>query len=287
MNLSFAVFRLSNQIGSVLAPNWTAQKAGKRFLTPTRYPIKGWEHDAEQKGSRFELREGISAIRWHPESHTGNEARRAQVLLVHGWESRATQMYGLAAGLLEQGFDVVAVDMPGHGHSAGDTANPHVFAQTIQLAEDALGRFEIVIGHSMGAGATAVAVGRGLLTSKMVLISGPSSVENVLRRFSGFVGLSKKTTDKFVAFIGRAVGVPAEALDSTLLLKHCKVPALLIHDESDVEVPASESRRLASVLEGAELFISSGLGHRKVLKSTQVMEKIASFIHREPARSAA
>ncbi len=277
MNFPLAAFRLGNQLGSIFTPARTVKKAGTLFLTPNRYAIKDWEVQAEKNGQRFNINNEISAIRWSNHKPDGKNASK-QILLVHGWESRATQMYGVAQQLLTTGYDVVAVDMPAHGHSKGQTSNPHLFAQTIQLAQQHLGDFEAIVGHSMGAGATAIAVGRGVSTQKMVLISGPSSIENVLRRFAGFIGLNKSGANKFVEFISSVVGSTPQDLDTQLLLKNSTIPTLIIHDEQDLEVPASESKRLASVLSNGELVLSNNLGHRKILKSPEIMQKIVSFI---------
>jgi pimeloyl-ACP methyl ester carboxylesterase len=277
MNFPLAAFRFGNQLGSIFTPSRTVKKAGTLFLTPKRFPIKDWEVEAEKLGQRFMLDENISAIRWHANSDHKRDNQK-QILLVHGWESRATQMYGVAKQLLSTGFDVVAVDMPGHGHSKGNTSNPHMFAQTIQLAQQKLGHFEAIVGHSMGAGASAIAVGRGVSTQKLVLISGPSSIENVLRQFAGFIGLNKKGINKFVEFISNVVGASPQDLDTQILLKNSNIPTLVIHDEQDLEVPASESKRLASVLKNVELFLSNDLGHRKILKSQEILQKVVSFI---------
>ena len=278
MNYAFAMYRLGNQLGSIFSPAKTIEKAGTMFLTPKRLAIKEWEQQAEQQGQRFKLNDDISAIRWLPSGINEPAANRKQILLVHGWESRATQMYGIAQKLIDQGFEVVAVDMPAHGHSSGTTSNPRVFTQTIQLAQQQLGDFEAIIGHSMGAGATAFAVGRGLNPQKIVLISGPSSIENALRRFAGFIGLNKKGVNRFVQFVSNFVGGTLEELDSALLLKKSNISALLIHDEQDLEVPASESKRLAQSLKNSELYLSHGLGHRKILKSEAVLQKITEFV---------
>ena len=277
MNFQLAAFRLGNQLGSIFTPARTVKKAGTLFLTPNRYDIKDWEVQAEKDGQRFNINKDISAIRWSNPKPDGEKASK-QILLVHGWESRATQMYGVAQQLLTTGYDVVAIDMPAHGHSKGQTSNPHLFAQTIQLAQQYLGNFEVIVGHSMGAGATAIAVGRGVSTQKMVLISGPSSIENVLRRFAGFIGLNKSGVNKFVEFISSIVGSTPQDLDTQLLLKNSTIPTLIIHDEQDLEIPVSESKRLASVLKNGQLILSKNLGHRKILKSPEIMQKIVSFI---------
>lgn len=275
MNYALEGFRLTSRIGSVIAPNWAAKNASLKFLSPNRYAIKAWEQEAEQAGTRFNVSEQVSVIRWSQNSNADGK----QILLVHGWESRATQMYGLVKGLVKEGYTVFAVDMPGHGHSSGETSNAYIFSQTVTLAQQELGHFHAIIGHSMGAGAAAIAVGKGVTTDKLILISGPSSIENVLRRFSSFVGLNKKTTNKFIESIAHYVGVSATELDATKLLQSCEIPALLIHDEHDIEVPVSESTRLARVFNRSELFVTKGLGHRKILKSDEVFAKISAFVN--------
>lgn len=275
MNYALMAFRLKHQLSSLISSARTADKLAQNFLIPKRFEIKDWEHKAEQQGQRFQLTPEISAIRWGDQPSEGDNK---QVLLVHGWESRGTQLYGLIEGLVTQGYSVVAIDMPGHGHSSGDSSNAHIFSQTVVLAQQILGHFHVVIGHSMGAGAAAIAVGKGVSTDKMILISGPSSIENVLRHFTRIVGLNKKTSDNFVNAIGRIVGIPASDMDATQLLQQCEVPTLLIHDESDREVLYKESKRLAQVIKNSKLVTTQGFGHRRILKSERVIKSINDFV---------
>lgn len=286
MNYALMAFRFKTQLSSWVAPTKTAQKLAENFLTPKRFAIKDWEHKAEQQGQRFQLTPDISAIRWlgkNEERVKGSVENSAvgdnkQILLVHGWESRGTQLFSLIEGLITQGYSVVAIDMPGHGHSKGDTSNAYIFSQTVILAQQVLGHFHAIIGHSMGAGATSIAVGKGVSTDKMILIAGPSSIENVLRHFTRFVGLNAKTSDKFISAIGRIVGIAASEMDSTRLLQQCDVPTLLIHDEADIEVPYSESKRLEQVIKNTQMLSTQGYGHRKILKSEQVIKAINDFV---------
>jgi pimeloyl-ACP methyl ester carboxylesterase len=275
MNYALMAFRLKYQLSSLVFSARTAENLAQMFLTPKRSKVKNWEHKAEQQGQRFQLTPDISAIRW------GAKTDNKQILLVHGWESRGTQMFGLIEGLVAQGYSVVALDMPGHGHSNGDTSNAYIFSKTVVLAQQILGHFHAIIGHSMGAGATSLAVGSGVSTDKMVLISGPSSIENVLRHFTQFVGLNNKTTDHFIAAIGRHAGISASELDATKLLRQCDVPTLLIHDDSDNEVRYSESKRLSEVIKNAQFLTTQGLGHRKILKSDVVIKAIHDFVSAE------
>ena len=111
------------------------------------------------------------------------------------------------------------------------------------------------------------------------MISGPSSIENVLRKFSGFVGLNSKATDFFIDYTGKQIGVNPAEFDSVTLSKTNDIPTLFVHDRLDLEVPVSESERLLSIFTNSELFITEGLGHRKILKSKVVKDKIDHFLH--------
>jgi pimeloyl-ACP methyl ester carboxylesterase len=277
MNLLFAGYRFKNKIMSSITPSRTAKGALNKFIRPQRSQPKNWENNAETLGVRFAISSEISAIRWLPQGHD-HTVKSKTLLLVHGWESRATQMYGLVPKLLALGYEVIGVDMPAHGHSTGQISHAEAFVQTVLLTQEKLGVFDAVVGHSMGAGASSLALSRGLITKKLVLISGPSSIENVLRSFSKFVGLNRRATDKFVDHAGELVGkIPAE-MDAIISENDIDVSTLIIHDHHDVEVPISESKRLIPKFINAELYTTEGLGHRKILKSAEVIDKIGRFL---------
>lgn len=84
-----------------------------------------------------------------------NDGRGPRVLALHGWLDNAASFLPMAPYL--SGLDVVAVDLPGHGHSAhlppgADYSFSVAIASVLDVA-DALGwdRFRL-LGHSMGAG---------------------------------------------------------------------------------------------------------------------------------------
>ncbi len=280
MNLAYTLFRFKNQVNSIMRPRNTAQKMARLFLSPNQRPLKAWEHQAEQAGQRFQINEQVSAIRWLPA--TTNQGQPKRILLVHGWESRATQMYGLVPDLLALGFEVTALDMPLHGHSKGHQANPYVFAQTILLAQQELGEFEGVIAHSMGAAATAFSLSNGLNTQKVILVAGPSCIANTLHHFAGLMGLNNKTTRYFLEEIEKTVGIPSEQLDVLAGKQDISIPILVVHDETDREIPFSESQRMVSAFSQGELLATQGLGHRKIIKSDIFKEKMLSFFAHLP-----
>jgi len=99
------------------------------------------------------------------------------LLLVHGWLDNAAS-FALLAPKLADRFHVIALDLPGHGHSGHlpeSTIYQHVdYVRAVLAAADALAlpRFHL-LGHSLGAGvATMLAVAAPERVRALALIEG-------------------------------------------------------------------------------------------------------------------
>lgn len=99
------------------------------------------------------------------------------LLMLHGWLDNAAS-FALLAPLLAERFHVIALDLPGHGHSQHlpeSTVYQHVdYARAVLAAADALAlpRFHL-LGHSLGAGvATLVAIAAPERVRGLALIEG-------------------------------------------------------------------------------------------------------------------
>ena len=58
----------------------------------------------------------------------------------------------------------------------------------------------------------------------------------------------------------------------------CRLPILLIHDQNDRQVPVAEAARAAHMLPGAELMVTRGLGHNRLLADPAVVTAIVDFV---------
>ena len=270
MNLAFSLYVLKNKIFGSLFPQRTADIAKNTFLTPRKYPLKPWEQEIEQRAERFSFGEGLSALRWGD--------AKPKILLVHGWESRATQMSGFVDLFIELGYQVIAMDAPAHGQSKGVRANPVAFAEAIVSAHSELGPFEAIVGHSMGGSALAIALSEGVSCKKAVLISSPSTILGVLKSFSNFIGLPTKCGHIFIRLVGESAGRPAAALDVTKISKTFTATSLIIHDENDFEIPFENAKAIQGSWPNAELMATQGFGHRAILRQGVVWKAIADFV---------
>lgn len=99
---------------------------------------------------------------WQPEADT-----RAVVLLVHGLAEHSGRYGKLAEQMNAAGYAVCALDLPGHGRSAGepgyiasfDQYRDAVLALRARLGQQYPGLPVFLLGHSMGGLVSALAVG--------------------------------------------------------------------------------------------------------------------------------
>jgi len=101
-----------------------------------------------------------------------------QILVVHGLDSSKEMMNLLSLGLSDAGFNVYAMDLPGHGDSKVGF-NAILAGQAINAALDSLGPNTIVIGHSLS-GALLLDLAADRSFGTMVLLSpAPTPVDGI------------------------------------------------------------------------------------------------------------
>ncbi|MCA6058749.1 alpha/beta fold hydrolase [Thalassolituus sp. ST750PaO-4] len=267
------LLRMQNSVLGHLLPATVARRHARMFLTPRQLPLKEWELATEKQAQRLNFAGHLSALRW------ANSGPR--ILLMHGWESRATHMAVIANALVAQGFDVFALDAPRHGQSGGNKSNPMEFARAIIEADIAFGPFYGALGHSMGGAALAIASAQGVQTERCVLVSSPASLLDVLKGFARFMRLPAASTAHFIRCIEAEVGCPAGELHSGHLLSQSSPVTLLIHAQNDIEIPSASVHAIRQHLSSAEVFLPPALGHRKIIRDPMIAARIQQFFSDE------
>jgi pimeloyl-ACP methyl ester carboxylesterase len=217
----------------------------------------------------------LAGYEWRPRYGASDSA---PILLMHGWEGRASQFAQLIETLLRQGHRVVAFDAPGHGDSPGAESTVGAFADLVLEIDHAHGPFRAAIGHSMGAAAVLAAATRGLRADKVVAIAAPASLRRAATRGARALGLPERALRPFLRFVAEANGRPLEALDFDRLLPPPDLAVLLLTDPQDREVPASESAAVAGLWPHARLRHIAGVGHRRILAAESTQRLVIDFI---------
>jgi pimeloyl-ACP methyl ester carboxylesterase len=209
------------------------------------------------------------------------------VYLVHGWAGRGGQLAAFVPPLVREGFTVVTFDAPGHGASSGGRTSLLDFARALRALVHHVGPAAGVIAHSLGAAATARALGDGLEVGRAVFIAPPADPGDWSRRFADRLGISPEVLQAMQARSERRLGVAWSDLNVPRLGAASGVPLLVIHDGDDEEVPRSNGAAIAAAWPDARLLTTRGLGHHRILRDASVVGDAVAFLSAAKAQEPA
>lgn len=202
----------------------------------------------------------------------------APVLLLHGWNGSAHDMATLVDALARAGFRAITFDMPAHGRSKGRRLTLPRMATAARAVADRIGPLAGVVGHSLGAAAMVHALADGLDAAVAVAIAPPRRMGPFLRAFTRALGLGAAHDARVLARVERMVGVPIEAFDVDRAARTLDIPALVIHDIGDRQVPFADGVAIADAWPNASLVAVQGLGHRRPLHDASVARRVVGFL---------
>ncbi len=201
--------------------------------------------------------------------------RGPRVLLVHGWGSHAGRLTPLVPGLIAAGFGVTAFDAPGHGASRGHFASLPEFVDALMLVARAVSPVALV-GHSLGAAASALGLHAGLDARAAVLLSVPADPAGYTRRYARWMRLTPAVTEAMRRRLEARYGSRLD--DYRLAGRPPGVPTLIVHDQGDTRVSVGNARMLAKEWPQARLFETRGLGHHRILRDPAVLRLVEGFL---------
>jgi esterase/lipase len=257
------------KISSTIAPKLTGNLAFKLFCRPERVD----NLDSAQKKLISSAQERI-----------GQAITERVVLLLHGWSGRAAFMSNFIGPLLESGFDILLVDLPGHGESTGNELHIPLALTALNAVHERFGPWHSVIAHSFG-GAIALAMVAGAMSkippisvNRIVLIATPHSVPDLFNWFSQTIGLTTQGKFWLKENVKRLSGNPLEAFEGLDQLRNTAIATLIMHAPDDKEVSFAGAEILADAGEHVTLRPMPRLGHRRILYAKETAQNAAAFI---------
>jgi len=255
--------RLSPKKAARFLANFIARPRG-------RNPTQPWELATGTAGREVELRTGLHARSWGEKGPL--------VLALHGWRGRTTQFRPLAAKLLEKGMRTLAIDLPGHGASVGDSATPRELGELLVEVERILGPAHAAIGHSFGGAALGAGLVYGFRPKRIVIVSSPTRVSRIPFIWAKTLHLPRRSMAYFAQLLDGHAGRPVAELDLVATAPHCGIPALLVHDRGDAVIPHGEAGIQAAAWPELKTISTDGLGHRDILANAAVVQAVTGFI---------
>ncbi|KAF0249772.1 MAG: hypothetical protein FD167_824 [bacterium] len=277
--LKHKLIRTKFQILSKMSLTWAAKQGMELFFCTHRYKRPEREHKLLQNATeRFTFNwrgKELPAWAW---------GAGPTILLVHGWNGRGAQLGSFIAPLVDAGYRVVTYDAPGHGDSSGHQASLVDLSESISAAVDQLGQVVGVIAHSLGAAATTLMLTEGKQIPWVVYIAPPLQPRDYVHKFAKFLRVSPQVTSLMVALMSIHFHRSWESLDIPTLVKSLDTSLLVIHDQEDKDVFLSEGVALVKAWPSAELIVTQGLGHRRILHQKEVIKQVLAFIETQQSQ---
>ena len=272
--LALRAVRAWFRVAAAVAPRAAERQAASLFLTPKRKRARGLVMEDPAAG-RFALavREGeleVAAWSW---------GRGPTVLLAHGWGGSAADMAPLAAALDAAGYRAVLFDFPAHGRSPGRRTNMLEWLRALRAVAAAVGPVHALAGHSFGGAAVALALAEGGVEARGAVLLAPAlSPASFVDQFTGMIGLPPARAQGMVDHITRTIGRAPASLNARQAAEGVRVPALVVHDPADREVPWAHGESIAKAWSGSRLLRAEGLGHTRLLRDERTLAAAVDFI---------
>lgn len=245
------------------------------FFTPLNYKTPDKEKKAETFAERFTVRvsdKKIQCYKW------GNASKT--IIVIHGWAGRATQFRRFLKPLHQAGYQVIGFDAPAHGQSEGRQTSLIEFELVLKKLYEIVGEPEAIITHSFGGGVALFAAMNGLPVKTLITIASPFIGDEIINTYMQALGASEKTRTYFKNEIVKRTGKPFDEFTGLHAIKNLKQPLnlLLVYDEDDKEVTLKHPNAILEIYPEAELHQTKGLGHTRILKDDQVIQRIVTYI---------
>lgn len=285
MKLYFMILTITFRCLEVISPKLAGKLALHLFTIPPKVSAPQRESKIREKAylSYREINNNSIAVRVWESKKT--ETHKPTILLSHGWAGRTTQFLEIIESLVDAGYRVVGADISAHGDSSGKQTNILEGSQILSIIAKEFGPLTAIIGHSFGTGTILLGMDKfGIDSPKVVLIGAYSRISFILDLFSSVFNLNQTTKktmqqvtiNKFSNTYGIKWDWKNIAPINTIKSYHGDL--LFIHDDKDHEVPLHEVIELHQSKPNAETLITTGFGHRRILRNKEVVNTIVSFI---------
>jgi len=191
------------------------------------------------------------------------------IWLVHGWSGSGFQFWPLMQKLADKGFSTITFDLPAHGYSEGELSSLPKMIQAFDDISQSIEAPGMVIAHSMGASVIANSQWIKDYNNDIMLIAPLLKTFNLLQETVHRTGFDQKLFKQIIKEVYEQDNMHVHELNACQHFINFAGGIKMIHDTEDKFAPISESKALAKDA-GAELYVTSNLGHGKILRSPRV-----------------
>lgn len=266
--------RLALSVAARALPAATARLLARRYVTPSGQfteacdAPRGWIFTEVQQA-------GQTLLRFAPTVPGTNSPR---ILIVPGLDGRLRQFMRLIRAFQDGGATVDVLVLPGH---LDPTPEPCDLGRIVQAIRD-LGQstevYDGLVAHCVGCNGTLLALDQVRLARRMVFVSAPLVLPNLVRFGGGQYGLRPPCLDHFVRRVSDLgdplpLNTPWQPIAATQ-----PAPLLVLHARHDGAVPVRDVSGITKAWPGARLCVLDHGDHNSVLSLHAVIDQVTDFL---------
>ncbi|MBS1699107.1 MAG: alpha/beta hydrolase [Actinobacteria bacterium] len=279
MSVSARLLAAGTRATGTVAPELSARLALRLFFTTApRMAVREADRATHDEARRERIRirgSEVVVYQW-------GRGERA-VLLMHGWQGRASQFAPLVRELVAEGCRVLSFDAPAHGASGGTGTDLRDWVEIAARLQRTDGPFHAIVGHSFGGLAALTAARTTTAAPRVAVIAGAASPAAFLAESARALRLSPDVEARFGRRFAARFRLDPEGITAAYDAVRDPLPAgtelLVVHDRADARMPDADALRLHAAHAGrSRLLRTQGLGHNRVLRADEVLDAVLDLV---------
>ena len=266
---------------SIVAPGVAARTAERLWFTPRYLTIPDAARAFLDSGERFTRDvDGCSVVAWR-------WGAGPTVILAHGWGGYGAQLQPFVDPLVAAGYEVILFDALAHGESDRNRDGSREstlfdFAKALDAIAKDSPRLSAIVAHSGACTAAAWALTNAhWKPSSIVFIAPMASPRRYQVLFQRALGFTDGVMRRFAANAERRFSFRWDDFEVPEMAARMQTPpVLLIHDRQDRETSFRDSEEIAAAWPNAQLRLTSGLGHVRILREPAVVVAVTDFVRK-------
>jgi len=204
-----------------------------------------------------------------------------KIMITHGWGSKAADFAELIAALKNiDGVQVIAFDTPGNGSSEGELSNLLLFAKAAEAVIKTYGAPDVIIGHSLGGMANAMAIKEtGIKPALFISIAPLTNLKENFIASLNAADVAQVAQDKFFADFEEKFEMNASGFTLNNLYPAGSISRhWLAYDPEDKVAPFPFLNAVLTAHPEIETKVYEGRGHERIIKDEAVIAGIVNLI---------
>ncbi len=267
---------------SIFRPKLAAKLFVKYFTTPRFIPYKPPHLKLLKEAKHFSFKANDllkSGHKYTVQGYSWNEEGTKRVLLVHGWNGKATDFYKLIPALISKDYHIEAIDAKAHGQSEGKRSSLPEFMECITSYIQKRGEPDSIIAHSVGSTASFLVQKKmGWNIRKLIMLAPPIMTIHSFERAFNYFKFNIETRKLILEKIEKRLNKSLSEFDLTLPADLPANTVLCIAAENDSEVPNEDTFRFFEAQPTLNTIMLSDAHHNLIMREKSAIDAALAFL---------